>query len=85
MSTLVSLWLLRQVLYDIRYKRPDRAYHIGDPADERMIAAAAKRGIQITSRSRPLVPQDLATFDHIVGMDFENIAAVQVSVLSLLA
>ncbi|KAK9844116.1 hypothetical protein WJX81_004866 [Elliptochloris bilobata] len=51
-------------------------YHVGAAADERMTVAARERGISLTSRSRPLTPQDLADFDHIIGMDHENIAAI---------
>ena len=41
-----------------------------------MTEAARARGITLTSRSRPLTPQDLADFDYIVGMDHENLAAI---------
>lgn len=34
-----------------------------------MTEAAAKRGVKLTSRSRPLTPEDLQTFDYIVCMD----------------
>lgn len=37
-----------------------RSYHEGDAADSRMMATARKRGVNLTSRSRPLRPQDLA-------------------------
>ena len=41
-----------------------------------MTEAARERSITLTSRSRPLTPQDLADFDYIIGMDHENIAAI---------
>lgn len=41
-----------------------------------MTEAASARGITLTSRSRPLTPQDLDTFDYILGMDHENIKAI---------
>ena len=41
-----------------------------------MTDAARVRNITLTSRSRPLTPQDLADFDYIIGMDHENIAAI---------
>lgn len=50
-----------------RYKDKGWAYHEGDPSDQRMLAAAAKRGVCLTSRSRPLRPKDMATFDYILG------------------
>ncbi|KAK9904002.1 hypothetical protein WJX75_002293 [Coccomyxa subellipsoidea] len=55
------------------------SYHTGDPSDRRMIAAATKRGVNLTSRSRPLTAEDMQNFDYILGMDFENIAAIQVA------
>ena len=41
-----------------------------------MTDAARGRNITLTSRSRPLTPQDLADFDYIIGMDYENVAAI---------
>lgn len=38
---------------------------------------ASRRGVELTSRSRPLTPRDLREFDLIVGMDAQNIAAIQ--------
>lgn len=52
------------------------SYHVGDPADPRMRAAAEERGITLRSRSRPLKPSDLGEFDHILAMDPSNIAAI---------
>lgn len=53
---------------DFRYKPGGWHYHHGNPADERMIAAGSKRGLELTSISRPLVPTDLSKFDYIVAM-----------------
>ena len=61
-----------------RYKGA-ASYHEGGPADERMMDAASKRGIDITSLSRPLRPEDLSAFDYIIAMDYENMAAIQVA------
>lgn len=47
-------------------------YHSGEPADSRMRAAAAARGIDITSRSRKLLASDLENFDYIITMDDSN-------------
>jgi protein-tyrosine phosphatase len=52
-------------------------WHVGRPADARMRAAAARRGITLTSRARQLEPSDLRRFDHILTMDADNLAAVQ--------
>lgn len=42
-----------------------------------MTAAAKKRDIHLTSRSRPLKPDDFTNFDYIIGMDFENSKAIK--------
>eukprot|EP01018_Ginkgo_biloba_P004183 Gb_29395 [translate_table: standard] len=47
-------------------------YHEGNPADPRMKAAAKKRGINITSISRPISPLDFKEFDLILAMDKQN-------------
>lgn len=47
-------------------------YHAGHAADERMQAAARKRGYQLLSRSRKITEQDLETFDLVIAMDREN-------------
>ncbi|QDV27007.1 low molecular weight protein-tyrosine-phosphatase [Aureliella helgolandensis] len=49
------------------------SYHIGEPADKRMRTAAAKRGIELTSRSRMASSRDFAAFDLIVAMDKSNL------------
>jgi protein-tyrosine phosphatase len=48
------------------------SHHEGNPADERMSKVAAKRGVTLTSRSRPLTPADLEKFDYLVAMDEKN-------------
>lgn len=52
-------------------------WHVGKPADARMRAAAARRGMELTSRARQLEMADLSRFDHILTMDADNLAAVQ--------
>ncbi|XP_052186212.1 uncharacterized protein LOC127797392 isoform X2 [Diospyros lotus] len=47
-------------------------YHEGDEADPRMRACAKRRGIQITSISRPIKPDDFRDFDLILAMDKQN-------------
>lgn len=42
-----------------------------------MTAAAAKRGVVLTSRSRPLKPEDFSRFQQIVCMDSDNVRAVE--------
>jgi len=52
-------------------------WHVGCLADPRMRNAAARRGLQLTSRARQLEPEDLHRFDLIVTMDHHNLAAVK--------
>lgn len=59
------------------YKPGGFSYHEGDPSDARMTAAAARRGVKLTSRSRPLRPEDWSRFRHVVCMDGDNVRAVQ--------
>ncbi|CAA0825212.1 Unknown protein [Striga hermonthica] len=47
-------------------------YHEGDQADPRMRAASKRRGIEITSLSRPIRPSDFGDFDLILAMDRKN-------------
>jgi protein-tyrosine phosphatase len=52
-------------------------YHQGRPADPRMQRAAARRGIELTSRARQVQAADLDRFDLVVAMDRENLADLQ--------
>ena len=52
-------------------------WHTVNPADQRMQAAAARRGIQLPSRARQISLDDLSEFDLILTMDDANLAAVQ--------
>jgi protein-tyrosine phosphatase len=45
-----------------------------------MTAAARKRGVALTSRSRPLRPEDWRRFRHVVCMDEDNVRAVEAAV-----
>ncbi|KAE9593146.1 hypothetical protein Lal_00028702 [Lupinus albus] len=47
-------------------------YHEGNEADQRMKAASKRRGIEITSISRPIRPSDFVDFDLILAMDKQN-------------
>ena len=53
------------------------SYHEGEDSDDRMKASAQRRGVDITSRSRPLTPEDLTSFDLIIAMDAKNVAAIK--------
>ncbi len=52
-------------------------YHTGHAADDRMQAAARKRGYDLQSRSRKITPRDLETFDLVIAMDRENYQDIQ--------
>ena len=58
------------------YQKGGWSYHENDRADSRMRAAASKRGIDITSLSRALTPEDVDKFDLLVCMDGANKSAV---------
>ncbi|KAI3420525.1 Acid phosphatase, partial [Psidium guajava] len=47
-------------------------YHEGNLADPRMRTAAKRRGVEITSTSRPIRPSDFRDFDLILAMDKQN-------------
>ncbi len=46
--------------------------HAGDKADHRMRAAAQRRGVELTHRSRQVKSDDFEIFDHIIAMDDSN-------------
>lgn len=52
-------------------------WHVGNPADKRMRAAASRRGIELPSRARQISLDDLTTFDLILTMDDDNLSAVR--------
>jgi protein-tyrosine phosphatase len=48
-------------------------YHVGDPPDRRAIAAARRRGIDMSAlRARLLLPEDFERFDLLLVMDERN-------------
>lgn len=49
-------------------------YHIGAPPDPRALAAAARRGIDLSGlRARQLIAEDFTRFDHLLVMDRQNL------------
>jgi len=52
-------------------------WHVGNPADRRMRAAAERRGIHLSSRARQIDRGDLLSFDRILTMDDDNLRAVR--------
>ncbi|PZD73613.1 Low molecular weight protein-tyrosine-phosphatase YfkJ [Acaryochloris thomasi RCC1774] len=51
-------------------------FHIGEPADRRMSAAAQQQGFTLTSRSRKFEVSDFEEFDLILAMDQDNYDAM---------
>lgn len=49
-------------------------YHVGELPDERMRAAAVRRGYDLSSRARVFRASDFDEFDLIVAMDQSNLA-----------
>lgn len=53
-------------------------YHLGSPPDERALAAAARRGIDISDlRARQVEPADFEAFDLLLAMDEQNLQALR--------
>lgn len=54
------------------------AYHFGQPPDARAIAAAARRGIDLSGlRARSIVAEDFVRFDRLLVMDEQNLKDLQ--------
>ena len=51
-------------------------WHVGEPADKRMRAAAERRGIQLPSRARQISLDDLSHYDLVLTMDHANLTDV---------
>ena len=51
-------------------------WHIGNPPDQRMRAAAQKQGLEITGSARQISAKDLTSFDWIFCMDMDNLEDV---------
>jgi protein-tyrosine phosphatase len=53
-------------------------YHVGEPPDPRMQAAAARRGYELKAlRARVIEPRDFERFDLILAMDRENLRVLR--------
>jgi protein-tyrosine phosphatase len=53
-------------------------YHIGEPPDGRSIAAAKRRGYDMTTlRARQVCTADFMRFDYVLAMDRQNLATLQ--------
>jgi protein-tyrosine phosphatase len=53
-------------------------YHVGEPPDRRAIAAAQRRGIDLSGlRARQVSDEDFARFDLVLAMDRDNLDLLQ--------
>lgn len=53
-------------------------FHLGEAADRRAVAAAAKRGYDISDlRGRQVQPTDFDEYDLILAMDWDNLSLLQ--------
>lgn len=52
------------------------AYHVGQEADERMRAVAARRGVTIRHSSQQLTRADLEKYDLVLAMDQSNVREI---------
>src|SRR3954468_14707625 len=53
-------------------------YHVGEPPDQRAIAAAQRRGIDLSGlRARLVTAADFRRFDYMLAMDRANLFALQ--------
>ena len=47
-------------------------WHVGYPPDERSVAAAAARGVELTGEARQVARGDFQRFDLLIAMDRQN-------------
>lgn len=53
-------------------------YHVGDPPDPRTVAAARRRGYDLSPlRARRVTEFDFVSFDHVLAMDREHLEILQ--------
>lgn len=53
-------------------------YHVGKPPDRRTVAAARRRGYELSGlRARQVQPEDFARFDFVLAMDRANLAELE--------
>ena len=50
-------------------------YHVGEPPDRRTVAAARRRGYDLSGlRARLVQPEDFRRFDYVIAMDRSNLS-----------
>ena len=52
-------------------------WHVGELPDPRTRSVAQKRGLELVSRARQVVGDDLERFDYVVAMDEENLRGLR--------
>ncbi len=53
-------------------------WHVGDPPDRRSVIVAKRHGIDLSNqRARRVTPDDIESFDIILGMDRTHIASLR--------
>ena len=53
-------------------------YHVGEPPDRRTVAAARRRGYELSGlRARQVQAEDFHRFDFVLAMDRANLAALE--------
>jgi protein-tyrosine phosphatase len=54
-------------------------YHVGEPPDRRAVAAARRRGYDLSGlRARQLRREDFRRFDHVLAMDRANLSELEI-------
>ncbi len=53
------------------------AYHVGNPPDERMVAAGRDAGLVVDGQARKVAAADLSSYDLVLAMDRENLHDLQ--------
>lgn len=74
-----KLWRERAPQLELRIDSAGtHAYHVGEPPDERAIAMARARSIDISAhRGRMVTRADFAAFDYILAMDRVNLTGLR--------
>ena len=58
-------------------------YHVGEPPDRRTVAAARRRGYDLSAlRARQVTPEDYQRFDYVLAMDRANLSELEARQLS---
>ena len=53
------------------------SWHVGEQPDRRAMSVARARGIEMRGRARQVTAEDLATYDHVIAMDRDNLRDLQ--------